>query len=100
MAAVVVVIVYWSLVLQNTVPPMCISEMKDWSKVALETDPCVGVTRRALSDIWEKIKLEVNRLSKSGVYIFIIFIIYSLNISDINIFLFPGRTQETREIHG
>lgn len=45
---------------------MCISEMKDWSMVALETDPCVGVTRRALSDIWEKIKVEVNRLTKSG----------------------------------
>lgn len=86
MAAAVVVIVYWSPVLQNTVPPMCISEMKDWTKVALETDPCVGVTRQALSDIWEKIKLEVNRLSKSGVYIFLIFIIYSLNISDVHIF--------------
>lgn len=45
---------------------MDISEMKDWSKVALETDPCVGVTRRALSGIWEKIKMEVNRLSKTG----------------------------------
>lgn len=45
---------------------MCISEMKDWSMVALETDPCVGVTRRALSEIWEKIKVEVNRLAKSG----------------------------------
>lgn len=40
--------------------------MKDWSKVTIETDPCVGVTRQALSDIMEKIKLEVNRLSKSG----------------------------------
>lgn len=45
---------------------MCISEMKDWSKVALETDPCVGVTRRALSAIWDKFKVEVNRLSKIG----------------------------------
>lgn len=52
--------------LQNTDLPMCISEMKDWSNVAMETDPCVGVTRRALSDVWEKIKLEVNRLSKTG----------------------------------
>lgn len=46
---------------------MGITEMKDWTKVALETDPCVGVTRQALSDVWEKIKVEVNRLSKSGV---------------------------------
>lgn len=45
---------------------MCPSEMKDWSKVTIETDPCVGVTRRALSDMMEKIKVEVNRLSKSG----------------------------------
>ncbi|KAM9393321.1 bloodthirsty-related gene family, member 2 [Pholidichthys leucotaenia] len=42
-----------------------ISDMKDWSKVTVETDPCVGVTRRALSDILEKIKVEVNRLSKA-----------------------------------
>lgn len=59
-------VIYWSIVLQNTVQTKCISEMKDWTKVALETDPCVGVTRRVLSDIWEKIKVEVNRLSKSG----------------------------------
>lgn len=45
---------------------MCPSEMKDWSKVAIETDPCVGVTRKALSDMIEKIKSEVNRLSKCG----------------------------------
>ena len=53
-------------VMQNIVPTLCPSEMKDWSKVTIETDPCVGVTRRALSDIMEKIKVEVNRLSKSG----------------------------------
>ncbi|KAM4530715.1 bloodthirsty-related gene family, member 2 [Odontesthes bonariensis] len=41
------------------------SEMKDWSKVTIETDPCVGVTRRALSDILEKIKIEANRLAKT-----------------------------------
>ncbi|XP_047214956.1 E3 ubiquitin-protein ligase TRIM39-like [Girardinichthys multiradiatus] len=41
------------------------SEMKDWSSVCIETDPCIGVTRRAMSDILEKIKLEVNRLSKA-----------------------------------
>lgn len=40
--------------------------MKDWSKVTIETDPCIGVTRRALSDVLEQIKLEVNRLSKAG----------------------------------
>jgi len=40
--------------------------MKDWSKVTIETDPCVGVTRRALSDILEKIKVEANRLAKTG----------------------------------
>lgn len=45
---------------------MCPSEMKDWSKITIETDPCVGVARRALSDMMEKIKVEVNRLSKSG----------------------------------
>uniref|UniRef100_A0A3B5A1C1 E3 ubiquitin-protein ligase TRIM39-like n=1 Tax=Stegastes partitus TaxID=144197 RepID=A0A3B5A1C1_9TELE len=39
--------------------------MKDWSKVTIETDPCVGVARKALSDILEKIKVEVNRLSKA-----------------------------------
>ncbi|KAL7378817.1 hypothetical protein ABVT39_019268 [Epinephelus coioides] len=49
----------------NIVPKMCPSEMKDWSKVTAETDPCIGVTRRALTDIMEKIKVEVNRLSKA-----------------------------------
>lgn len=44
---------------------ICPSEMKDWSKVTIETDPCIGVTRRALSDIIDMIKSEVNRLSKS-----------------------------------
>lgn len=46
-------------------PPICPSEIKDWSKVTVETDPCIGVTRRALSEMMEKIKAEVNRLSKS-----------------------------------
>ncbi|XP_017280945.1 bloodthirsty-related gene family, member 2 [Kryptolebias marmoratus] len=41
------------------------SEMKDWSKVTVEPDPCVGVTRRALSDVLEKIKVQVNKLSKA-----------------------------------
>nr|XP_020465867.1 E3 ubiquitin-protein ligase TRIM39-like isoform X2 [Monopterus albus] len=37
----------------------------DWSKVTIETDPCLGVARQALSNIMETIKIEVNRLSKS-----------------------------------
>lgn len=41
------------------------NDMKDWSRVSIETDPCVGITRKAISDILEKIKLEVNRLSKA-----------------------------------
>ncbi|KAM3598943.1 uncharacterized protein V6R79_024485 [Siganus canaliculatus] len=49
----------------STVSTTCPPDMKDWSKVMIETDPCVGTTRRALSDIMEKIKIEVNRLSKS-----------------------------------
>ncbi|KAM6914011.1 bloodthirsty-related gene family, member 2 [Lycodopsis pacificus] len=52
-------------VIVDSVPTVCPSGMKDWSKVTIETDPCVGVTRRALADIMEKIKVEVNRLSKS-----------------------------------
>ncbi|XP_028310230.1 bloodthirsty-related gene family, member 2 [Gouania willdenowi] len=40
-------------------------EMKDWSNVTIETDPCIGVTRRALCDVLEKINMEVNRLSKA-----------------------------------
>uniref|UniRef100_A0A667WIP6 Bloodthirsty-related gene family, member 2 n=1 Tax=Myripristis murdjan TaxID=586833 RepID=A0A667WIP6_9TELE len=48
-----------------TTSTMCPSEMKDWSKVTLEPDPCIGVTRRALSDMMDKMKVEVNRLSKS-----------------------------------
>lgn len=64
---------------------MCISEMKDWSKVAMDTDPCVGVTRRALSDILEKIKVEVNRLSKSG-QCWWKFLIHLLNIRKVKMF--------------
>ncbi|CAG5897868.1 unnamed protein product [Menidia menidia] len=52
---------------QNDDPKQVVmpSEMKDWSKVIIETDPCIGVTRRALSDVLEKIKVEVNRLAKA-----------------------------------
>lgn len=49
----------------NIVSTVCPAEMKDWSRVTIETDPCIGVTRRALSDVMEKVKAEVNRLSKS-----------------------------------
>lgn len=48
-----------------TQTPVCPPEMKDWSRVTVEADPCIGVTRRALSEMVEKIKAEVNRLSKS-----------------------------------
>lgn len=54
--------------MQSSASSVCPSEMKDWSQVTIETDPCIGVTRRALSDMMEKIKIEVNRLSKSGEY--------------------------------
>ncbi|XP_063077007.1 bloodthirsty-related gene family, member 2 isoform X2 [Engraulis encrasicolus] len=41
------------------------TEMRDWSKVSLETDPCVGETRRAVLDLADKVLMEANRLSKS-----------------------------------
>ncbi|CAN9505635.1 unnamed protein product [Ophioblennius macclurei] len=41
------------------------TQMKNWARVTIETDPCIGVTRRALSDIMEKINAEVNRISKA-----------------------------------
>ncbi|XP_029945824.1 bloodthirsty-related gene family, member 2 [Salarias fasciatus] len=41
------------------------AQMRDWTSVTIETDPCIGVTRRALSDILEKINAEVNRISKA-----------------------------------
>lgn len=52
--------------MQNWPSITCLSEMKDWSQVSVETDPCIGVTRRALSNMMELIRVEVNRLSKSG----------------------------------
>ncbi|KAM6904903.1 bloodthirsty-related gene family, member 2 [Xenentodon cancila] len=52
---------HWDGLMQIVTP----HEMKDWSKVTIETDPCVGITRRALSDILEKTRVEVNRLSKA-----------------------------------
>uniref|UniRef100_A0A8C4Z8W7 Bloodthirsty-related gene family, member 2 n=2 Tax=Gadus morhua TaxID=8049 RepID=A0A8C4Z8W7_GADMO len=44
---------------------ICPTDMKDWSKVTMETDPCVAITRRALSEMMDMLKEEVNRLSKS-----------------------------------
>ncbi|XP_017309603.1 bloodthirsty-related gene family, member 2 isoform X1 [Ictalurus punctatus] len=38
-------------------------EMKDWSKVTLETDPCVGFTRKAVSDFIDAVRTEANKLS-------------------------------------
>ncbi|XP_061701352.1 bloodthirsty-related gene family, member 2 [Syngnathoides biaculeatus] len=49
----------------NSVRPGRPVQLKDWSAVTIETDPCVGVTRRALSEMMAKMKAEVNRLSKS-----------------------------------
>uniref|UniRef100_A0A3B4UNC9 Bloodthirsty-related gene family, member 2 n=1 Tax=Seriola dumerili TaxID=41447 RepID=A0A3B4UNC9_SERDU len=49
----------------NIISTISLSDLKDWSKVTIETDPCVGVTRRALSDMIDMMKVEVNRLSKS-----------------------------------
>lgn len=63
---------------------MCPSEMKDWSKVMIETDPCVGVTRRALSRMMENIKAEVKRLSKCGEQYKAIFFFYLHRDSMIN----------------
>lgn len=52
--------------MQSIIPSISLSDLKDWSKVTIETDPCIGITRRALSDMMDKMKVEVNRLSKSG----------------------------------
>ncbi|XP_076866165.1 bloodthirsty-related gene family, member 2 [Brachyhypopomus gauderio] len=42
-------------------------EMRDWSKVSLETDPCVGFTRRAVVDFMNTVKFEADKLSKAEV---------------------------------
>lgn len=42
--------------------------MRDWSKVTLETDPCVGYTRQAVLDFTDTVMLESKRLSKAGMY--------------------------------
>ncbi|XP_031670343.1 E3 ubiquitin-protein ligase TRIM39 isoform X2 [Oncorhynchus kisutch] len=41
------------------------SERRDWSKFSMETDPCMGVTRRAVSDLMDMVKGELCRLSKA-----------------------------------
>uniref|UniRef100_A0A8C7KTD0 Bloodthirsty-related gene family, member 2 n=1 Tax=Oncorhynchus kisutch TaxID=8019 RepID=A0A8C7KTD0_ONCKI len=38
---------------------------RDWSKFSMETDPCMGVTRRAVSDLMDMVKGELCRLSKA-----------------------------------
>lgn len=40
--------------------------MRDWSKVTLETDPCVGFTRQAVVDFMDAVTMEAKRLSKAG----------------------------------
>lgn len=42
--------------------------MRDWSKVSLETDPCMGFIRKSLMDFMDAVREEVNRLSKEGSY--------------------------------
>ncbi|XP_055041824.2 bloodthirsty-related gene family, member 2 [Misgurnus anguillicaudatus] len=39
--------------------------MRDWSKVTLETDPCVGFTRQAVVDFVDIVMQESKRLSKA-----------------------------------
>ncbi|XP_016371592.1 bloodthirsty-related gene family, member 2 [Sinocyclocheilus rhinocerous] len=39
--------------------------MRDWSKVTLETDPCVGFTRQAVVDFMDTVTMEAKRLSKA-----------------------------------
>ncbi|XP_030646748.1 bloodthirsty-related gene family, member 2 [Chanos chanos] len=40
-------------------------EMRDWSTVTMETEPCVGFTRRAVEELLDTLQAEVNKLSKS-----------------------------------
>ncbi|XP_026882587.2 bloodthirsty-related gene family, member 2 [Electrophorus electricus] len=42
-------------------------EMRDWSKVNLETDPCVGFTRKAVVGFMNIVTVEANKLSKAEV---------------------------------
>ncbi|KAF4115739.1 bloodthirsty-related gene family, member 2 isoform X2 [Onychostoma macrolepis] len=39
--------------------------MRDWSKVTLENDPCVGFTRQAVVDFMDTVTMEARRLSKA-----------------------------------
>uniref|UniRef100_A0A671MQH5 E3 ubiquitin-protein ligase TRIM39-like n=1 Tax=Sinocyclocheilus anshuiensis TaxID=1608454 RepID=A0A671MQH5_9TELE len=40
--------------------------MRDWSKVTLETDPCVGFTGQAVVDFMDTVTMEAKRLSKAA----------------------------------
>ncbi|XP_061829463.2 bloodthirsty-related gene family, member 2 isoform X1 [Nerophis lumbriciformis] len=51
--------------ISNIAPSGRTVQTKDWSMVTIETDPCVGFTRRSLSELMAKMKVEVHRLSKS-----------------------------------
>ncbi|KAG9279022.1 E3 ubiquitin-protein ligase TRIM39-like [Astyanax mexicanus] len=41
------------------------TEMRDWSRVTLETDPCLGFTRKAVVDLMNAVRVEANKLSKT-----------------------------------
>ncbi|XP_072530678.1 bloodthirsty-related gene family, member 2 [Salminus brasiliensis] len=41
------------------------TEMRDWSRVSLETDPCLGFTRKAVMDLMNTVRVEANKLSKT-----------------------------------
>ncbi|XP_062846907.1 bloodthirsty-related gene family, member 2 [Trichomycterus rosablanca] len=38
-------------------------EMKDWTKVRLETEPCVGFTRKGVNDLMNAVRMEADKLS-------------------------------------
>ncbi|XP_028842465.1 bloodthirsty-related gene family, member 2 [Denticeps clupeoides] len=40
------------------------AEMRDWSRVTLEIDPCVGTVRGAVLDLMDKVLVQANQLSK------------------------------------
>ncbi|KAF5908791.1 E3 ubiquitin-protein ligase TRIM39-like, partial [Clarias magur] len=40
-------------------------EMRDWSKVTLETEPCVGFARKAVTDFINAVRTEEKKLSKA-----------------------------------
>lgn len=86
--------------MQSTVSSTLTCETKDWSVVTIETDPCLGVTRRALSDMLNKMKAEVNRLSKSGQQMDNNrHPITEFNVTDVLLCSLLFRTEENREVH-